>query len=716
MKDKNKQNDTLTEPKVAVPEPPSSAVIEFDTETFNLSSERAAMFTATRPQGSSAKGYAEKVAKSLDSAKDEIKKKYFGKNKELGDEWEREWLGHRNKKVDDAYQYEVAQVIHGAKVDNDSALARQFSSIVESFDIANAAAFFLTGATIEASGDKFAAKTANMSLRNKDNPIDPNDPNKDVEAAARAQEELDAVNERNKDIETAQTFFNGKIDLARESASAMLAKLHKNQYEHAINVLGYSPEAAGAFANTQIQKNVKKTLQDIVATNPESAKRVLAWLARADATKIQEVNEKGESVVDKDGKPVYSKTKWNPLGRWCLSGGDVAELAASAEQQLYRYKQTQRIKMAQNEEAMKLKNANIRMRADQLAIKPILNIDEMNKLFAETAELGQNFAGAAETSAYLRSIVERAERKYSKAQTDSARMTTEQEFEEEYNTYMDSVKGSAPLAFFAKQGRIQLEGGRSADVVSDVDGQNRMILLINNGLSRGVIKGKVWTDRLKTLESQRADEDYYAAMEALADAGITVDVDATKDLVSAQGDRAADMDEEMSGDTASGYWMKDKSTGRLRVANPKSVMYAWSDPVNEGKKVLLNGLQMNALLTEVARWQMRHVNPSPDGKRPAELTKYIQTILDKAAIRQMKSRWIGADEKVTTGFSDISLAGNRAFRAYFGDDKPRGKVYNMSQFYGRDMQLLRGAVMRGEIPTTKSIIDALNASVESSKK
>lgn len=704
--DKKKEEEINT--KGAVTTPSSSSIIEFDTETFNLSSERAELLTATRPQGTAAKGYTEKVAKSLDDAKDKIKKKYFGNNKELGDEWERGWLEHRNKKVNDAYQYEVAQVIHGAKIDNDALLSRQFSAIAESFDMANVAAYFLTGATIEASGDKYAVRTSNMSLRNEENPIDHNDPNKEAEQESRAKEKLEAVEDRNKDVANAQAFFNGKIDLARESASEILAKLHRGQYDHAVNVLGYSPDAAGAFANDQIRKNMKKTLQDIVSTNPESAKKILSWLARPDATKVQEVDDKGKPSVDAEGKPIYSKTKWHPLGRWCLSSGDVAELAASAEHQLQQYIRTQQFKSASSTEAFKLKNANIRMRADQLALQPILDIDEMNMLFKETAELGKSFAGAAETSAYLRGIVEKAERKYSRAQKMSEDLKTDEEFEQMYKIYQTHEKTCGTLFY----GLAKDDGRKELVRAESIDGQNLLRLVIRNGITRGVLKGERWTERLKKLESSRAMEDSKAMISAVYNLGITVDEKKTKSLWSAMSDGYRERLEEKGSSSMTPMWNDDKfgtvvnGVGqRLRLTNPSSLMFNWTTA--SGHKVTFTGDELNNILAIGEKWQMRHINPSPSGANGVdtkELENFLGGVLEKAAKDKMViTHWYSSDENRVASFSDIVKVGLDELEDYYSVDSKDGKVYNKGVYTGKDLSYLEGVVYDGSLPSMTAL-------------
>jgi hypothetical protein len=712
--------------------PPTSQVVSSDAKlgseslTFDLSSERATMLTAMFPQGSAARGYTygdgvntKGVAGRLEEAEKSIQKRYFKNNPEAFKQWKDEFKPTKQKIISDSWQYEVSQVIHGAKEDNDLALAGAFSALREGFDMTNVSAFFTAGVATEDAVDKHTVATKNMELRNSDNPIaDAESDDGKAEALARAEEKVRITAEEHDEIATAEKLYDDKIEIARQHTSDFIAQKHREQYLHAKNVLGRSHEAAVAFANVQMNRHTKKMLQDMVATNPECAKRIITWLSRPDATKIQTVNDKGEGVVDAEGKPVYSSTDWNPLGRWCLSQGEVAELAMSAEAQLCKYEQMQRFKSMQATEQFKLTNASIRMRADRLALASVLDMDQMNMLFAETEKLlGNGFEGAAETSTYLRGIVERAEKKYAKAQKDSARLTTAEDFEREYNDYMAHVTESVPIAFFTKNGSINLGVDASgnplyADATERIDGQNRLILLIKNGLSRGIIKGEHWTTRLKELEEGRAEEDFNSAMQALNDAGIEIDLDKTAKLADERGGNAGDVGE-IAG--YSSVWTTDES-GRLKLGNPNQIMYTWKDPFNGNYKASISGVQLNALLAEVSKWQRRHANPSPTGEKPEELTRYINNILGKAAIHTVKTHLFSKDERITSGFSDITMAGTQAYREYFRDDKKRGKEYNIRQFYGRDMNLLRGAVMRGEIPSSRAIVESLKKSLEASKK
>lgn len=452
--------------------------------------------------------------------------------------------------------------------------------------------------------------------------------------------------------------------------------------------LGHSPEIAMANA-------LQATRNGVIGyfTNRIKSGQVAAVLATLDEL---------EKLGDEDFKASKEKSPtgvYDPSAYGFLRKSDIEALRKCAAEQISYYQHTQRLKNAGRDEGLKIANAKIRFEADRLARQPILDMDAMEQLFSKTEELiNAGLTQGAETSTYLRGIVERAGRKLSRTQKEASKLQTEEDFEREYNTFMRDINGAAPMYFFSQtadgKDLLQFTMDESGKPVH-IDGQNRMILLIRNGLSRGVVKGKVWNERLEQLENGRAMEDRYAAMSALADAGIAFDPKGTQNVIDARGGSYADMNDERGGVSASS-WGEDKTTHRLRVGNPQMMMYTYRDPVT-GRTVPINGTQLNDLLEEVGLWQMRHPNPSPTGGKPVELTEFIKRSLDRSIVRETKNHWFSKDEHdVPVSFGDIRSAAHREYEAYFA---PRGNV----PVYGRDIWGLQGKVLGGELPTTETI-------------
>lgn len=466
--------------------------------------------------------------------------------------------------------------------------------------------------------------------------------------------------------------------------------------------LGHSPEIAMANA-------LQATRNGVIGyfTNRIKSGQVAAVLATLDEL---------EKLGDDDFEASKAKSPtgvYDPSAYGFLRKSDIEALRKCAVEQISYYQHIQSLKNAGRDEGLKIANSKIRFEADRLARQPILDMDAMEQLFSKTEELiNAGLTQGAETSTYLRGIVERAERKLSRTQKEASKLQTEEDFEREYNTFMRDINGAAPMYFFSQtadgKDLLQFTMDESGNPVH-IDGQNRMILLIRNGLSRGVVKGKVWNERLEQLENGRAMEDRYAAMSALADAGISFDPKGTQNVIDARGGSYADMSDERGGVSASS-WGEDKATHRLRVGNPQMMMYTYRDPVT-GRTVPINGTQLNDLLEEVGLWQMRHPNPSPTGGKPVELTEFIRRSLDRAIVRETKKHWFSSDEhNIPVGFGDIRSSAHREYEAYFA---PRGNV----PVYGRDIWGLQGKVLGCELPTTETIRKFLtNPEIWTSKK
>lgn len=419
------------------------------------------------------------------------------------------------------------------------------------------------------------------------------------------------------------------------------------------------------------------------------------------------VDADGNPVLDKvTGKQVVGEGQYNPFSMLCCRHSDFDKLRKTAQGVIDDKLRRDKLLTAKKQEDFKLLDAKIRMQADRLSEQPMLDLGKMDKLIKETEDmLADGFVDADKTSAYLSGIIKSAERKYDNAQKDSAKLETAEDFQREYDDYMGFVQKSAPIAFFTKNGVLKSSDG-DIDVAKNVDGQNRMILLIRNGQSRGILKGPVWEARLKKLTEDRASEDYDAAMIAISNAGITVDEKASQSLREAFGTRSADIAEELGTSALKSIWGKDEN-GRLKLVNSKYMMYTWNDP-KTGKAVPLSGDEMNQLLKVVSAWQKRHVNPSPNGQPSKDLNDFISGVLKASVRRKTIGHWFKSDEVgVPFAFSDIELAGRRAIQTYFTGDRTKGKEYNMREFYDRDLSLLETATVNGSLPTQSQVIQAL---------
>ena len=234
-------------------EEPANERLSSESLTFDLSSDRATLLTAQYPQGTSAKGYTfgadgkSGVAGRLEKAEKDIEKMYFHNNPEGFKHWQEHFAPTKQKMIADAYQYEVAQVIHGAKEDNDLQLEGEFTAIREGYDMTNVAAFYTTGALMEEITDDYNTQMKDLKREEDDFPADTSTPEGAKLAEERAKIKASAAAKEVKDIKSAQSLYDSKIEIARKHTDEFLARKHREQYEHAKNVLGRSHEASVAF-------------------------------------------------------------------------------------------------------------------------------------------------------------------------------------------------------------------------------------------------------------------------------------------------------------------------------------------------------------------------------------------------------------------------------------------------------------------------------------
>lgn len=324
----------------------NNGMMAFDGDAFAIQGERAQNMALGKPQGSNAGGYTKKIIECQKKAQDKIRKDYYKDNPEGFQQYLEANSELFNKQIQDAWQYEQSQIIHGAVEDNDRNLVAQFAGLTEGLNNSATSAYFGTAAALERNTIETQARIGNQSLESSDIPATKEN-GLDVE---RAKETADIHTKSIRNIDDAGRYFNERANACRVKFSDTIAKIHRGQYDHAVKVLGFGHDSAIAFANTQVNKNVKKMVQDVISTNPEYAKQILSWLGRADATRVQEVDKDGNPLFDevdeeKDGKKTgkkvqaarYMKNVWNPIGRWCLSAGEVAELSLAADKQILEY-------------------------------------------------------------------------------------------------------------------------------------------------------------------------------------------------------------------------------------------------------------------------------------------------------------------------------------------------------------------------------------------
>lgn len=580
--------------------------------TFDLSSDRATMLTALYPQGTAAKGYTfgadgqSGLAGRLEKAERDIEKQYFKNNPEAFKQWKEQFAPTKQKMINDAYQYEVAQTIHGAKEDNDLQLEAQFSAIREGYDMTNVAAFYTTGALMEEIADDYNTQMKDLKREEDDFPADVSTPEGAKIAEERAKIKASAAAKEVRDLKSAQSLYDSKIEIARKHTDEFLAKKHREQYEHAKNVLGRSHEASVAFANMQMNKHVKKLLQDMVATNPECAKSILKWLSRPNATSVQEVDKDGNAVVGDDKKPIYKKNVYNPLGRWCLSDGEVAELIQSAEKQLAAYenmsKLRQTIENAKNDlQRKKLEqtvniwksNAILKIARGDLSTSPnpndmlskfIPDIDMFQKSGYEKAdELISSITSACNNYFKLR---DETDKRYDSMQK-SARQAY---FAERIQNYKNSEADNVAMTYLLPNGKI--------GVSKNVDRRAAIVAFIDKALRDDTLESGVkdaYREEKKRLQDERMGRNV-EALELLAErCGWRLPSEQTKKVLNPRIGMYTDVEGMPSRQT--GDMLLFKEDGAPVISSDMTA--TWTDPEDPNLTVSLGASEVRNLFRKM---------------------------------------------------------------------------------------------------------------------
>lgn len=418
-------------------------------------------------------------------------------------------------------------------------------------------------------------------------------------------------------------------------------------------------------------------------------------------------------VKDKNGKPILDKdgnrTFNSDLGvsdpsnlLWCRRE-DFKAIEVSAMNAIQKAKVYAELKGARETENFKLIDADIRVRADKLSTEPVLDVAKMQELVKATDDLlAAGYADADKTSHYITSIINSAARKYDKAQKDAAKLQTIEDFDEELKKYNEYENTAAALAVYAPG-----SNGERIAVSKMVDGQNRMIILINNGISRGILPAERWGKIRDDIQLKRAREDKTAAHMALARLGIDLQ-NADQTLTEALRDeltkRGPVMQEIAPGIDFAGH-DDERDARQMRVRNANTLIYSWSDPTT-GRKYAMSGEEYNDLLSVVAKWQERHVNPSPTGEFPEELKNFIlATLRNSRTQKTIKTMWgFGSDD--VYGINGIASVGLVEIERYFNpttvDEKGR-KVYDTKARYDRDMRALEAATLNTEMPSLETL-------------
>lgn len=461
---------------------------------------------------------------------------------------------------------------------------------------------------------------------------------------------------------------------------------------------GYDPDTAFTIAVSEVGKDSQSMLCALIdAGQGDFVQTFLEEIGKGDAglKKVFRKDDKGNVLKGPNGGALFD-WEWNPHGRLCMSLKQVEEVKAYLGQKIESDIRTRKLANQQAERQFDIEASRLQVAADELSMKPELDLDAMKQLMDGAKKLQEaGYDKAYQVSSHLASIVKSAERKSSRLEKEAAKLETEADFQRELDAYAQYEDTAAALAVFAPG-----SDGAKIAVSRMVDGQNRMIILINNGISRGILQTQKWKSELARLQSGRAGEDKRATLNVLADIGISVDQDMTRELQEELRKTGGAMQDIAPGVTFSGF--DDESDERqVKIRHANALIYSWTDPTT-GRKYAMSGEEYNDLTSVIAKWQKRHVNPSPTGEAPAELKEFVLSVLRNSRTQTTIKRIWPFSDKEGFGIGDISRIGLNEIERYFHPttvDASGRKVYDTRARLDRDMEAIESASRLRELPS-----------------
>lgn len=461
---------------------------------------------------------------------------------------------------------------------------------------------------------------------------------------------------------------------------------------------GYGEEMAFNIAVSSVGKHSEQMLKNLIdAGQGDFVQTFLQELSKSDADlkAIPRMEHDGKPVVNAEGKQMVDY-EYDPNGRLCMSISQVVGVQDYLDKKIESDIRLRKLASQQAERQFDVEASRLRVTADELSMKPELDLDAMKQLMDGAKKLQDaGYDKAYQVSSHLASIVKSAERKSSRLQKEAAKLETEEDFQRELDAYAQYEDTAAALAVFAPG-----SDGAKLAVSRMVDGQNRMIILINNGISRGILKTQRWKSELARLQSGRAGEDKRATLNVLADIGISVDQDMTRELQEELRKTGGAMQDIAPGVTFKGF--DDESDERqVKIRHANTLIYTWNDPAT-GRKYAMSGDEYNDLTSVIAKWQKRHVNPSPTGEDPTELKEFVLSVLRNSRTQTtIKRIWPFSDVE-GFGMGDISRIGRNEIEKYFHPttvDAEGRKVYNTKARLDRDIEAIEAASRIRALPS-----------------
>lgn len=485
--------------------------IPFGGGAFDMQSATIQALTAGRPEGGAARGYTEKVKKSIDDADKEIVK-MLGSDKDAIARFKERSAIQNHEKLQNAWQYESAQLIHHAKEQMESEVALSINSLSELLDEAAIASHVTSAAMLEQATDALKANIDNQNANNER--ISPEEREQIAESNAETTKRIHE--EHNKAVLNIKEYYDAYGKFSFERFNAQMQLTHSRAIELAKARFGNN-QTAVAWANNAVRENTKKMVRACVARSPYYAKMLIEWLDR-------DIKHAADHAEDVEGKTAMEEFEdngnitVNPIERWCLTKGDIAELRHAYNTYEEQDKQNRRkaqleAKQEMNNSAEAVKNeiywlANGYTHVDGKAVhidaikdvkKRKDTYDAAEKTIAKAINdlesKGYNKSGAlyAMLVNEPRKTLARKER-FDKAVEDA---NAQSDIDEQLTKLRESPDGK----FKIKATIINETTGKPEEKEFDCDADKCIIDLITSARARGLCKGQPYDDILASANN-----------------------------------------------------------------------------------------------------------------------------------------------------------------------------------------------------------------------
>ena len=267
---------------------------------------------------------------------------------------------------------------------------------------------------------------------------------------------------------------------------------------------GYDSKMAFTAAVSTIGKDAKAMLVGLIdAGQGAYVQAMLNELSKPNKStvKIKRMSPGGKPVLGKDGKEIFD-CEYDPRLRMCMDTTQIAEVQKYLTQTIQAGINKKNIETNQRNKQLQLVASDVLYRANKLAASPELDMKAMQELYGIAEQLKQaDYPQAHSVIKGLNTVV------FSAARRAKAEAASQLRFEKlAQKAAMAKLKRDAEKEIMEEVNRLAgLNGRKYKETISetDLDGKTRtaeieldanqgICMLINEGRMNGLCKGKVW--------------------------------------------------------------------------------------------------------------------------------------------------------------------------------------------------------------------------------